>query len=731
MHHPRLLLGAMVGAFCLLAAVYSVVTPLFEAPDEVWHFSFIHTLAATQKLPVQPTEGKDMWLRESGQPPLYHLLAALLIAPLDSVVTTDFRTFVRFNPDHPFVTPHSDSPAPNLFIHTPQEAFPWQGMVLAAHLVRLLTVVWGAGTVVGTYLVAREVMPGQPVLALAAMAVTAFNPHFLFISSVVNNDAAVACLATLTLWLTIRLAKGHTNAQSEAALGLILGLALLSKLSALALPALIILALAVRWWVNRDRRPTFYTAALIFTPALAVAGWWYGRNWLLYGDPLAWRVWLIDIGVHQLTLPELLRQFTVVGISFWEPYDQLFPAPVLVVLAVVLVATAAGWLNLIRQVWQGRSPAHAAALLIAGAWLVLIFASLVQYMRTTPAAAGRLLFPTTSSIAVLLMLGLAALSSAGQARPAHTVAGALATALFALSIATPFLAIAPRFPPARLTAPQLPDLVPLTDDADLTAVIGARLLGVDVEPALAEPGQMVQLSLYWQVERPTTTDWRVILRLWTPGGRLLAQQERPPGRQTYPPDLWQPGDIIRDPYWLRLDEEGTAAYRIAVQVSADGAPTGERSTPAVFQVKEVVDTAAITHPLAYRLGDHIELIGYDHRLTVTNTLPITLYWRVSGPVDENYTLFAHLIDENGVLLSQQDGPPLAYDYPTSHWQAGDVLADTHVVPLPADWQDRRHGRLLVGLYRLADGLRLPAYDTAGQRLPDDAIVLDLGLSQRK
>ena len=145
-----------------------------------------------------------MWLREAGQPPLYHLLGALLVAPLD---TADFPGFVRFNVAHPAVTRGSLSTVSNVFVHTEHEAFPYRGSVLAVHLVRLFTLLWGAGTIVGTYLVAREVVPRSPGLALGAAVIAAFNPHFIFISSVINNDAAAACLCTLALWAAIRLAK--------------------------------------------------------------------------------------------------------------------------------------------------------------------------------------------------------------------------------------------------------------------------------------------------------------------------------------------------------------------------------------------------------------------------------------------------------------------------------------------------------------------------------------------
>ena len=79
---PRWGLALLVILFIAAGVVYSVTVPLFEAPDEIWHFSFIRVLAKERVLPVQPAEGKDMWLREAAQPPLYHLLAAVLASVL-------------------------------------------------------------------------------------------------------------------------------------------------------------------------------------------------------------------------------------------------------------------------------------------------------------------------------------------------------------------------------------------------------------------------------------------------------------------------------------------------------------------------------------------------------------------------------------------------------------------------------------------------------------------------
>jgi 4-amino-4-deoxy-L-arabinose transferase-like glycosyltransferase len=394
-------LGAILAAFSLLGVLYSAAVPLFEAPDEIWHFSFVNVLATEGALPVQPTDCKDMWLRESGQPPVYHVIAALLASPVD---TSDFPGFVRFNDAHPAISPGSPSTAPNIFIHTAREAFPYSGSVLAAHMARLLSVVFGAGTVAAAFLVAREVMPSRPGVALASASVAAFNPQFIFISSVVNNDAAAACLSTLALWLAIRSTRLGFTRRRAVGLGVIVGLALLTKVSALALLAPAAIALLLVWLRERGGRALLAGAVTIFGLALIVAGWWYVRNWLLYGDPLAWRIWMMDIGKHQIGLAELFAQFRRLGTSFWSPYDGLFPPAVLAALGTLAALAAAGLVRLIVR-RRERADIDPEGLVIAAAWLVILFVSVVYYMVTTPADQGRLLFPAIASSSLLLVMG--------------------------------------------------------------------------------------------------------------------------------------------------------------------------------------------------------------------------------------------------------------------------------------------------------------------------------------
>jgi hypothetical protein len=84
-------------------------------------------------------------------------------------------------------------------------------------------------------------------------------------------------------------------------------------------------------------------------------------------------------------------------------------------------------------------------------------------------------------------------------------------------------------------------------------------------------------------------------------------------------------------------------------------------------------------------------------------LAVTFDWAAGGPPARDYTLFVHLTDASGKVAAQADGPPEGGAFPTSLWEAGDRITDTHVVEaIPAgDY------RLSAGWYRPDTGQRLP------------------------
>ena len=253
-NHPLAVLILL--AFILLALLYSLVTPPLEAGDESRHYAVVKYMADTGRLPVQQEgEAQIHWSHEGNQPPLYYALAAGLTFWIE---TGSWDDVFRYNPHTSIGNPLRPDNK-NITIHPPGSRWPWQGHVLAVHLIRFLSIAMATVTVTTAYAIAFDLFQGRQWLAAGAMAITAFNPMFIFISAAVNNDNAVIMLVTLSLWLMIQISKRATRPTSlplalPALLGLLIGLGALSKLYAFGL--LPLAALLFFWLASQPPTPT-------------------------------------------------------------------------------------------------------------------------------------------------------------------------------------------------------------------------------------------------------------------------------------------------------------------------------------------------------------------------------------------------------------------------------------------------------------------------------------------
>ncbi|MCB0037455.1 MAG: phospholipid carrier-dependent glycosyltransferase, partial [Anaerolineales bacterium] len=93
----------------------------------------------------------------------------------------------------------------NMYIHTPAEAFPWQGEALAARLVRFLNVLVGAGTVLFVYATGRTIWAKRPWLAVGSTALIAFSPMFLYMAGTINNDVIASLSGAAVMYTCMRL----------------------------------------------------------------------------------------------------------------------------------------------------------------------------------------------------------------------------------------------------------------------------------------------------------------------------------------------------------------------------------------------------------------------------------------------------------------------------------------------------------------------------------------------
>jgi hypothetical protein len=125
------------------------------------------------------------------------------------------------------------------------------------------------------------------------------------------------------------------------------------------------------------------------------------------------------------------------------------------------------------------------------------------------------------------------------------------------------------------------------------------------------------------------------------------------------------------------------------------------------------------------LGGAIRLSGYSPDVASQavhpgDDLTLTLHWRALAPTEENYTLFVHMVGDDGTTLTQHDGQPQDGFYPTAFWDPGEQLMDQVTLTIPDDAAPGTY-QLVAGFYLLGTGDRLATTGTdAG---PGDVVLL--------
>ncbi len=734
----RMVLAVLLALFALLGVAYSVIVPPFEASDEKWHYPLVKHIADTGSLPIQDPAVDQPWRQEGSQPPLYYALAAGATFWIETPDMGEVR----------YLNPHADEgPMPdgnvNLVVHRPSlEAFPWQGTVLAVHVIRLLSVLMGIGAVYLTYAICREVVPGHPLVALAAAAIHAFTPMYVFVSASVNNDALVVPLCSLALLMLLRLARGAQTGDRQDVLrlillGVVLGLAALTKTSALPLTVLTAAVVVVRAARFRSWRELLIGALATALPMLAVAGWWYVRNLDLYGELLGLDVFTEILGTRGVPadLAQLWRERFSFMAGYWGNFGGLnvpLADGVYAALNVLAGVAAAGiLLMLLRGLLRRLAPIRVWGwgLAICGLWAAGVLVSWAWWATVTWSSQGRLVFSALSVWSLALALGLGAWL---PGRLAGWAGAALGAFLLVISAIAPLAWIAPAYAlPEPLTEEQVA-LISNTLEVDFGGVL--RLLGYDLRAQSVYPGDAVELTLCWEAVHAAERDYTVFVHLLGDHELVVGQRDTYPGLGLLSTTWLEQGSRWADSYVIAVPATAYTPDTVEIEVGLAHVPTGER-LPATgsggeplgdnvrFGRVEIVPPPGETpNPVSIDFGGLMRLGGYDvsRRLAQPGDVAtVTLYWSAQRPIGDEYSVSVQFVDSAQRKAAQHDAWPQNGAAPTSSWEPGAVIVDEHVLEVYGDALPGVYD-LRVTVYRVADGeiIHLPTVPEGGRMQSD-------------
>jgi len=134
---------------------------------------------------------------------------------------------------------------------------------------------------------------------------------------------------------------------------------------------------------------------------------------------------------------------------------------------------------------------------------------------------------------------------------------------------------------------------------------------------------------------------------------------------------------------------------------------------------------AVHRSLVVNLEDKVALVGYDldtDFVRPEEKVCLTVYWRALAPLDEEYTVFAHLVSREGSMVAQDDAAPMAGLYPSIYWQEDQTVPDRHCLVPHGDLLEDRY-LLEVGMYLPQTAQRLEVVDGEGSPVAN-RIVLD-------
>ncbi|HEU0169709.1 MAG TPA: hypothetical protein VFS62_18190 [Chloroflexota bacterium] len=699
-----------------MAGQFYAVTPILEGPDSYSHFQYIRSLATQHQFP--DINNRDLITsarQEAAQFPLYYLVAAAISWPIS---TADMPRVVILNPSGG----SKGDTNRNYEFHRPYSGFP-HGTELAARVIELFSLLCGLVTVSCAILLAWLYKPRRPLLWLGSGIVLSGTPAFDYYTGLVSNDMLVTALSSgtvvaLACWLRTRQERWAWASAAG------IGLASLAKLNAIGLAAVFV---GAAWYIHRNAKGRMRALAQVAAGIVVLDGWWFLRDALAYGDPtgmIALNKVLVAGTYNPLLTPpadkarailtNLAGTFRTFFVEFGV-YNIQSPPALAVIAILATIGLAAGIVFALRR---DRSDPLTGLLI---GWPTVLLATIVGYIYLS-ASDGRFLFPAIAPLAVLTAGGWGHLARTLRAAwlplPVAAIA-VLVSSLCAWFVVQPSFAYPERI--ASLPASATP--VQATFDGSV------ELLGAQPSTTSVQPGQPVQLTLYWTLAHPTEAPLNAFVHVTSldPSYRGSADYEGAPGNGAYPPAFWQPGEIVVDQHTFTFpaDNRPDKHNAIPLQVLAgmydrqigdtfhkvDASPpeAGDTGLPVALWKIPGHAGPAPEQPLA-QFAAGPQLLQVAAHQAPPSGLDVSLVWNTPAPLSANLTEFVQLLDGQGHLVAQHDSYPVDGHYPTSLWSAGETVYDSLSLTLPRPVQ--AGDSLIAGLYTLPSAKRL--LTTTGQ-----------------
>lgn len=419
--------------YLAIGVLFVYFTPAWQAPDEPAHFNYVRQLAAGHLPLIEAGDYDQDYLMEvvfiSGFAPQY---------PIDSIEYEDWQPPLYYLAQTPLYLLSDGS----------------------LTVLRLFSLLLGAGVVILAYAIVLRVAPHEQWLALTTAIFVAFLPQHMAIITSANNDALAELLLAAILYMLLLIGQSKDiRPINYLLLGTLLGLGYLTKGTVYSITAVAGLLLLWRFW--GEWRRLVQAGYLVFLPAFILGAIWWGRNMAVYGGlDILGKTAHDSVVVGQPRTAEWVAQYGWPGTvtrfvnttfnSFWGQFGWMtvpmtYP-PWLYPLLWLFSGLALAGLVITAVNERHSLSKHKLPLLVFLTFFSLTLGVHLGYNLTFVQHQGRYLFPALIPIALGLAVGLGLwFRPLRRRRPqiVYAIPAGLAIALIALDLYALFRVIVP------------------------------------------------------------------------------------------------------------------------------------------------------------------------------------------------------------------------------------------------------------------------------------------------
>ncbi len=219
-------------------------------------------------------------------------------------------------------------------------------------------------------------------------------------------------------------------------------------------------------------------------------------------------------------------------------------------------------------------------------------------------------------------------------------------------------------------------------------------------------GDTIHLIVGWQGNGTSLEPYDVQMHFVDSRGHGWSQGMRGPGDEVCPSTEWSPSRQVGDRFTFRLPPTMPAGeYQVTLQlrekksqqyldaVDSTGKDIGDtllvtnvhvEKNKASFTASQLQSQQQLEQPFFADMQE-IRLLGYvppQQTISPGDRFELGLYWRAREKPRGDYSVSVQLRDATGGVALEQNDRPAAGAYPTTQWDAGEVLLDWHDLAIP-------------------------------------------------